>query len=311
MVTDAIRANYSHIRTAELTLLETTRDASVTKPGVDVRELPGGGVARIVHTPETVRKTRVWLAGADVRVDRSQAGRANELHETLVRHDGVWTQLVGPSSAAWRRRPHEMPAMFPLDPRDFAAQDLRRSLVDELSEDTILTAEMTADGEGRALARVVTRGAKGNETTYEFAADEGFLPTRLMTFWPDGSLLQLVEISYREVLVGQARFPVKLVRRFFAKSVARTPTDAGWRQQLSREVTGDITLNQAIADSVFAPDIPAGTRVSDNIRQAVYYAADVSPVSRGIPAWYYTAAIVAALFVAVVARRFRPNSLSV
>jgi hypothetical protein len=308
MVADAIRANYSKIRSAELTIRETTKDATVTKAEVEVLELPSGGVARIQHTPETVRESRVWLAGESVRVDRSQDGKpADQTQETLVRHNGVWTQHVGPSKAAWRRRPSEMPGMFPQDPRDFGAQDVRRSMADVLTEDKILAAEMTADSKGRPLARIVTRGAKGNETTYEFAADEGFLPTRLVTRWPDGSLLQLVEISYQQVLDGQARFPVKLVRRFFGKNVTITPADMGWHKQLTCDVTGKISLNEAIAESVFDPVIPSGTRVSDNIRKTVYHTAGMSPASSGIPAWYYTAAVVAMLFVVTVARRFHSS----
>ena len=270
MVADSIHANYSHIRSAELTIRETTKDASVSNAHTEVLNLSIGGVARIQRTPTTVRETRVWLRGESVRVDRSQANKAVEdVHETLVRHDGVWTQHVGPSNAAWRRRPSEMPGMFPQDPRDFGSQDVRRSMADVLGEDAILTAQMEMDAEGRAIAQMVTRGAKGNETTYEFCAEELFLPTRLTTHWPDGSILQLAEIRYQRVLDGKARFPETLVRMFFEKSTAFAPTRVGWREKLTREVTSEITLNEQIADSVFQPDIPAGTRVSDNFRQAV------------------------------------------
>jgi hypothetical protein len=100
---------------------------------------------------------------------------------------------------------------------------------------------------------------------------------------------------------------VKLVRRFFGKNVTITPADMGWHKQLTCDVTGKISLNEAIAESVFDPVIPSGTRVSDNIRKTVYHTAGMSPASSGIPAWYYTAAVVAMLFVVTVARRFHSS----
>jgi hypothetical protein len=138
---------------------------------------------------------------------------------------------------------------------------------------------------------------------YEFSAENGFLPTRCETRWPDGSLLQLVQYEYRDVLDGRAKFPDRVTRSFFAQGVTRHPSSCGWRQRLVWELTGDVVLNEPIPDDAFEVTFPPGTRVNDNTRRAIYLSQ--TPVPRRNLLWRWCGAGLLACVTLLVSRRRR------
>ena len=307
---DSITRNYSLIKTAQLTIRQVSENTYLPKPGVYVRRTPSGRKVRDTirsrQSPRTEWTLRIALRGSDIRVDRSSAASTSSKPspETHAFVNGVWTQYVPDVSAAWIRRPEELPRLLPLDPRRPAADHAQRDVTDVLHQGTIVSAILTTSPEGKPLVRIVVRSEDGSPTTYDFAGEANFLPTRVMTRWPDGSLLQLVDIEYQDVLDGKAKFLKRMSRRFFAKGVTSSPTTIGWRQHLSQEVTGNLRLNDGIADAVFEVRLPSGTRVTDNIRRDVY-TAHAGHAPEPFLWWWHTIGIIAALFVLVAVRRAR------
>lgn len=304
MAIDAVRSNYALIESAKCTLREIRTDATAAKPGVAVRKMPGGGQVRVVHWPRMQWDVRVTLRGDDLRVDRKPAGSAAGFGpETRMFSKGIWTQYTPGSSSAWVHRTEDMPGMFPLDPRQLGSDDARRSVLDILREDRIVSAGLATSTDGKAIVQIVARTARGVRTTYEFDSEANFLPTRFWTNWPDGSVLQLVEIQYQDVLDGRAKFLKKLTRRFFAQAVTQVPSASGWRESFSREVVA-IVLNGPVAADTFQLDLPPGTRVSDNTRQAIY-AASALPTKRPIGRWAYILGIVHLSILLVCVRVYK------
>jgi hypothetical protein len=223
--------------------------------------------------------------------------------------DGVWTQHVPGASAAWLRRTDELPSVFPVDPRKCGTDDIRRSILDVLHEDQLLSVVMGAEN-GANIVRVAARSAVGAETTYEFSSKVGYLPVRLVTRWPNGSINQLVEFEYRQVLDGSAWFLERLVRRFFDEGVTRVAATTGWRQQMVREMVSDVRFPPAIDRSVFELKLPIGTRVSDATRQAVYGIHE--PLStRSLVVFWANCGLIAALVLALAIRRRRLRPMPV
>lgn len=305
LVADSIRANYSRVRSAHLTVRSVQRDRDQSVSGERVTRLTSGGVARIRSAPISERHLTLWLSGDSLRLDREDAAQPGNPGETIVRHDGVWMQHAANIQAAWRRRPEDMPALFPIDPREYGAMDARRTLQQVLSEDKILSAGMAVRDDGQTVARIVTQNSRAAKTYYEFAASNSYLPTTVKTRWPDGGLLQLVEIRYRSVLAGQALFPEQRVRRFYPPGASGERRAEAWRQELIEQVTGEIELNQPIPASVFEPTLPVGTRVSDNLRLAVYHVPKaVGDAERGPPVTGLAVVLLAIAVVVKYARRF-------
>ena len=193
-----------------------------------------------------------------------------------------------------------MPRVFPVDPREMAADGAHRSVADVLREDRIVSAEVSHTEDGSPEIHIVTSKAQDDETRYTFAAASGFLPCRVETRWPDGSLLQVVDVTYQSVLDGRAKFLKRARRRFYSQGFTRGPQATGWHQQLTSEVVGTVVINQPLAEKTFHVDLKPGTLVSDNTRLANYV---VGGVATGpSPLWPYTAALVLLLLVVIVVR---------
>lgn len=300
LVIDAMENYFGPIETAELTVREVVEDATVAQRKVTVHKTPDGRQVRVSRTPRRESYAHVLLGHGDLRVDRARRADGTAVFERLARIDGIWTQHVPESGAAWIRRPNGMPGMFPIDPRQVGSQDIRRSLIDVLREDTILSARLTRSPGGEDRVRIVAKPLQGTPTTYEFSGSVGFLPTRFTTRWPDGSLLQLTDYQYQDVLDGKAKFLKKVTRAFFAQGVTRQPREDQWRQRIIREVTGAIVLNRPVAREAIAITLPPGTRIYDATRSDIYVSQQ--PINgRPLSWWWYGLAFLgcAALLVSL------------
>ena len=301
LVIDAIRRNDSQIHSAHLRLLETREDRQPLE--LNTGEESGDETIRIFQQPKMEWAVDVTLRGSDLYVERSPADsmRSFSGNEISVRSGGKWTQYFPADKVAWIRRNRELPRIFPVDPRDIASEGAHRGTIDVLEEDRIHSAELTADS-GLPLIRVVTADANDNRTVYEFRQRNSFLPSSVQTHWPDGSLLQHVQVEYQDVLEGRAKMMSRCTRVFYPQGFTREPTPDGWRQKLSTQVVGDIILNRSIAADVFQVNFAPGTRVSDNTRLANYIVA-AAPVPVRNPLWPYTAGIVAILLILIAIRQ--------
>ena len=79
--------------------------------------------------------------------------------------------------------------------------------------------------------------------------------------------MQLVDYEYQSVLGGKALVLKRLRQRFFSEGATRLPTTSGWRQEMVREVIGEVEVNEAIQESHFAVELPPGTRINDSTHQ--------------------------------------------
>jgi hypothetical protein len=304
LVVDAIEQNFSLISTAKVTVREVVEDATVSQFEVKVEKLSDGSELRVTSSPRNERRRRILLSDDRLRVDTSGSGPGTpRITETWALVAGVWTQHVPGSSAAWIRRTSELPGMFPIDPRQLGSDDIRRWLSEILREDAILSATLTSSADGADCIRILAKSASGVQTAYEFSAEDDFLPTRCETRWPDGSLLQLVEYEYRDVLGGWAKFPERVTRSFFAQGATRHPSSSGWRQRLVWELTSDVVLNNPIPDDAFEVKLPPGTRVNDNTRRAIYLSK--TPLPRRNLLWGWCGAGLLACVTLLVSRRRR------
>jgi len=270
LVIDAIEKNFAAIDTADLRVHEVMEDATVAERKVTVTKLPDGSEVHVTRAPHSEWYGRILIRSHDFRIDKLPGADAKGVIESHAFVDGTWTQYVPGSTAAWIRKPRGMPGMFPLDPRQVGTDDIRRSVIDILREDTIVSAQLTTSSRGGGLIRIVAKPASGVRTTYEFSAAANFLPIRLSTRWPDGSLLQLVDYEYQDVLNGHAKFLKKVTRSFFRKGATRKPPADGWRQRVVRELVGPVVFNKPISKTAVAITLPPGTRVSDSTRSDVY-----------------------------------------
>lgn len=271
MVLDAIEANYGAIDSARLTYAEERRDAGVEEKTVTRLQNPGGGVAVVTRAPVVRARQEIWLAGDRLRVDHLPGDTGETERASFVVQDNRCTQYVDEHRAAWVRRLGEMPGMMPLDPRQYGMADIRRDLRRILQEEEIVAADIDRDERGEAVVRMVTQSRTGARTTYEFLESAGYLPTRLLTRWSDGSVRHVIDVEYQRVGAGSARMPKTLTQRFYAEGIAEAPGSDQWRQQMRREVVGQIVVNQEIPSEVFNLEMAEGIRVSDNIRRAVYH----------------------------------------
>jgi hypothetical protein len=269
MVTSAMVGNYSAMESAKLTMRETSRDRSTVDSRETIENLPDGRMVKVFHSPEAIATLRIVLREKDFRCERragaANAGKIVEVHGLL---DGYWTQYVPSISTGWIRLTDQLPSLFPLDPRQSGAGDIRRRLGDILKEDKILRAEMLGERDTHRV-QIVTETARGAITTYRFSANARFLPTRFHTRWEDGSLLQLVDIEYQTVLDGNALFPKRITRRFYDHGKAVLPDTKSWRQEMMREVVGPIQFNTPIDDAELAVTLPPDTRVVNVARGTI------------------------------------------
>ena len=270
MVINAIEANYSQIETARVVFHETHEDPTVEEDQELTSTLPGGGQVTVWKSPRRECNGTYLLRGDDVRVELDPVKEGGPVGKrTFLRKDGVWTQYVPGKSQAWIRRQQKMANRPPLDLRELASDGVRRGVIDLLREEKVVSARLV-DHEGRSVARVVVEKSAQSQRTYEFAAEENFLPTRVYTERrDDDSLIQVVDIEYEDVLDGRAKFVRRMDTRFFAKGATKVPTSTDWRKRITLAVL-ECDLNTELDERAFVLDVAIGTRVVDSVKQKTY-----------------------------------------
>lgn len=305
MVSCAIGGNYSMIESAKLTMRETALDRSARDSKTTGHHLPDGRTVRIVRQPRSVALLHLLLRGNSFRCERRTGGRADgNIVEIHGLQDGVWTQYVPSIATGWIRLPDQLPSLFPMDPRESGSADIRRRIEDILKEDRIVQASMVHQDKTHWV-RIVVKAPEGGITTYHFSAANRFLPTLFYTQWNDGSLLQLVEISYQPVLGGKALFPRRIRRRFYDKAKTQFPDTTDWRQEMVREVTGQVQCNAHIGENELTVMLPPATRVVNVMRNTIRGLKGPISERRSIAFPLLNILVIFVLFGAIVIRAHR------
>src|SRR5690606_18351383 len=110
----------------------------------------------------------------------------------------------------------------------------------------------------------------GASKRWEFRSDSRFLPSRFLTTWEDGSLLQVVDYTYAPVLGGEALLVRKIRRRFFDKGMATDVKSETWRQEMVRTVIGEVLVNEPLGKEVFQLKLPPDTQIRDSTQQVAF-----------------------------------------
>ncbi|MDA0657218.1 MAG: hypothetical protein O3C60_00115 [Planctomycetota bacterium] len=272
LVIDAFEGNEARIQSVTGVIQEVSKDTSVKEVQVSEVRLSEGRIARITQRPHQDTELQFTLKGPQQKIIRLfKSGDAVRSREEHLFRDGRWTQYVPSLPAAWINGIHQGPGTFPLDPRQVGSVQVGQTLVDCLRREKLISAELKQDQEGGPTIFMLTSDAVGEKVTRQFAASCDFLPTRWETHWPDGSVLQSIPYEYESIVDGKARFPRLIRRRFYEKGVARDASSDQWRQQVVRKITIQ-SVNQPIPSETFAIEFSPGTRVTDNVKGAIYKA---------------------------------------
>jgi hypothetical protein len=277
-IADHIKDNYARLHTLSVLLQTTSLDRSVTKREEVTTHPPKGGTAHFVRQPFSVRRSRVLLRGEDfLRTARDEDGDG----EIWAFHNGVWTQYVPKSNAAWLRLPEQMPGLLPLDPRNIASLEQRSLFVDRLRGDRVLDIgpTRTLDGHPRVAALMEHNFGSGHRERYrcEFDIERNDLPTRIVELREEGKIGIVLDITYQEVIPGAAWFFKQATYKFFGREPARSPDSEAWQQAVIVETKGNVHVNEPIAADAFVVALPPGTRVSDATRRALQKSGEKPP----------------------------------
>lgn len=279
-VLTGINANYSLIRTAEGTIDTTIERTWVTKEETVTKNLPDGTTMIVTLSPRQKDQRTFVIRGTDVRSE--QIATFHPAPETIVLHQGVYTQLVRNPNDVWIRHPHQMPGMSPIDPRQLALHNIRESVQDLLTRNKgIDVAYKREPGKADSVTAKI-KTTRGLTVLAEFTVSANFLPTTVTDLCDDGSLSVVTELTYTEVLPGSAWFPKKVIRRYFGKGIASTRDSRHWRELHTITIEPTLPVNRPVPDSAFHIQLPAGTTVHDSINSRNYQAgqepADKNPM---------------------------------
>jgi hypothetical protein len=260
-----IKANYSSVRTLEAVVEETLIDSAVQKEETKIIKTPdGSGTFTFRSSPKTTFTWNVWVDGdrfrRDITTNTNESGAVAT--DTLVFRNGLWTQYVSREKTAWIRRPNQMPAMCVADIRELGSPSLTETVLSVLQRDETITAELASTAGGARTIRIVTVGARER---YEWVFDPavGFLPVRRIARYEDGSIRELLNVTYQHILDGAAWLPLEATSMVFPKGATTVPREDGWRQCLKTRLKEIRAINKPIADEAFVVKFPDGTRILD------------------------------------------------
>ena len=276
-VISGIKANYSQLRTLELIVEETTLDSTVQTEEVQTFKTPGGNVTgSLTFAPKITLEWKFYLDGDKVRRDARESGPGKRVTETMLFRDGAWTQYAPESKIAWLRRPDQMSGIGVVDIRDIGAPSLAETVLDVLQRDEIGSAQIVKSSQGLDLIELVTRGLNG-QRNWEFNPKYGCLPTSRLSRYDDGSIRQIVRVTYQSILNGIAWLPLQERTLFFNKGVTKLPAEDKWTQCRTVLVKKIVAVNQPVKEEIFALPLPDGTRVKDALKRRNYVVGRLSP----------------------------------
>ena len=275
----AIQDNYSKIHTVRASIRSDQKDSTVD--GVVVEKFERENVTTIVER----RARSSWLQkiiidGHSFRTDSTRSD-SDVVSHTLLFTDGYWTSYT-PSEGkpfAMIRAPEDMASVPNPDPREIGATDIRRPFVDALRTSQIASAEYVRSEQGGEIIKIITHGDGDMRTVYEFRSQANFLPTRSYLMAIDDSIVSILDITYQDVLDGNAKFLKSAKTVVFRAGAVDSPDDATSPIGVSTVTVDSLLVNEPVGIDEFSLVMSEGTRVSDGRRHTIYYAASTPPLA--------------------------------
>jgi RNA polymerase sigma factor (sigma-70 family) len=247
-----IADNYARLKTVKATVERVGLDPGVKEREVTTTVLPNGGTATLVREPRSTSTGTVILRGEEVRCE----AETKEGSEVWAFTAGVWTQYHPADKRAWLRRADQMPGMCPVDPREAGNTAIRDRLLDRLRDDKLIRADKVGTN-----VVVVVEGAGGRHVRYEFDPVLNYLPTRVCYLHDDGSVNEVVDVTYQEVGRGKTWFPKEITASIYGRPGAKAG-DPGWTCRTTWTI-GKVVVDEPLPAKAFEVALPPDTTISD------------------------------------------------
>jgi len=263
-ISNAIVANYSKIKSASLSVDDTTINLN---PAKLAGRTPDGNAISLSFPAKVSTSWKLSLDGdrlrCDIIADDPEAG-----FETFVCGDNnIWTQYKSEMKTAWLRLPSQMNGISIVDVRNFGSPSFSESLAEVLATQLVggILIDDTLDN---AVIRLATDGPAG-KYTWTLDPKRNYLPIRRSSQYPDGTRCDDCEIEYQQVLDGKA-WLVSLFQQSFYYDVGSGAvlTNGNWSQRRSIAVTVE-SVNEPLEKSLFSFEFPPGTNIRDQVQQQV------------------------------------------
>ena len=250
----SVDANDENLGAVSARVRRVTEDRTVKEAKTVTVKVPSGGSISYRKSPRSEYNYIFTFDCEKSKCDESdEAGRTSR---TWTYDGTTWTQYDPAKKLAMIRRPDQMAAQYPFDPREVVMDDIRMPLrrfvrmskVGPLrGKSGLLRAEWT-DDEGQRLA-------------VDFDPEFGLLPVGSVSYRSDGSILASTQANYQRVPKRNAFVLEKSVTRFFPKGTR--DLDAEWVKSMTTTLMDIRLIDKESAKAALALNLPAKIRLSD------------------------------------------------
>lgn len=211
--------------------------------------------------PKLVFRSRVAIAGNGMRYDHLEED--GSVIRSFAFDGARWTQFDSKRQVAAIRRTDQLPAMFPLDPREAVAYDVRYPLVSMLQRSVIGPQE--AEGASASGFRAEYSEPNGNRFVVEFDPDYALLPVESFLYRGDGTMYRHTRLWYQKIPSRDAWVLEKAVSNFYAAENTAQHEETQPSEVNTTYVEDVQLLEESESDAVIALSIPATARVHDHL----------------------------------------------
>lgn len=213
-----------------------------------------------------VSRSRVLFDGQSFR--RENLNNEGSVTEILVFTAGRWTQYSPEHAVVWIRKPEQMSSsILPIDPREFAAPDMKTDLGGFLQQCRLESATLSHDTSNAPNIVLACATPTGRQHAFWFSSAFDFLPIWAVEYGSDASISVLTSLTYRRIEERDAWLPTECRYRVFEDGALFDVKRADTAQSLGGFTTRvcNVKLVRDLEDDAFAVDIKDGTRVHDVI----------------------------------------------
>jgi hypothetical protein len=250
----ALRANDEKLGAVQLYVQDVIEDLTVTKreetvfqPNKDVKVIT-------VRQPRSVWLSRVRIFGDNLRCDYLNA--EENLSKSFSFDGMVWAELkqLGQTTQVLIRRPDQMAAISPLDPRQVAVFDVRQRLSEVLDQSVL--SDLSGPSGKTGLCMTETAAALGiPRLVISFDPSVGLLPVETVSYFRDSTIFTRTRISYRKIDARDAWVLDQAVTHLFKMGETRDITSSKFQQRMTKRVR-NVKLLEDHDDALFAIDRP-------------------------------------------------------
>lgn len=258
-----------------------------------------GMTGYMTYSRKSVEKRSFVIYGHTIRSDL--IGEDGDIKERLLFENGKIVQLqpapkgAGAGNRASIRTPKQMPGTFPFDPRQLGMEGHRTVTWKEfIHVSEVESATMQRSAENSASVKLKTE--QGRTSVIIFAASLNFLPTRVIEYRKDGSILYFTTITYRQ-LSDHIWFPETAARLLYQGGAATTANSANWLEKHTIQIKNLHVSEQEPARDEIDITMPKGTILGDMTTKKVHRVGAIPESPIGVMAYRYWLRIT---FVALV-----------